>query len=138
MINTADPASCSSWFGGRARLVDLPIHSDERGNLLPLDFDRLPFMPRRVFTVTGVPAGSIRGEHGHRSGEQLLICLQGKIDLLLRKGDEDATTALTPAGPGLLLGAGVWCRQTYLVSNSVLLVLASEPYDPESYISTWN
>ena len=138
MTNTVDPASCSSWFGGRARLVDLPIHSDERGNLLPLDFDRLPFMPRRVFTVTGVPAGSIRGEHGHRSGEQLLICLQGKIDLLLRKGDEDATTALNPAGPGLLLGAGVWCRQTYLVSNSVLLVLASEPYDPESYMSTWN
>ena len=114
------------------------MHSDERGNLLPLDFDRLPFTPRRVFTVTGVPVGSIRGEHGHRSGEQLLVCLQGKIDLLLRKGHEEATTALTPAGPGLLLGAGVWCRQTYLVSNSVLLVLASEPYDPESYISTWN
>ena len=114
------------------------MHSDERGNLLPLDFDRLPFTPRRVFTVTGVPVGSIRGEHGHRSGEQLLVCLQGKIDLLLRKGHEEATTALTPAGQGLLLGAGVWCRQTYLVSNSVLLVLASEPYDPESYISTWN
>lgn len=138
MINTTAPTPCSTWFEGRARLIDLPIHSDERGNLLPLDFDSLPFRPRRVFTVTDAPAGSIRGEHGHRSGEQLLICLQGKIGLLLRKGHEEANTVLTPTGPGLLLGAGVWCRQTYLVSNSALLVLASEPYDPESYISTWN
>ena len=137
MTNTTHSAASSGWFGGRVRWVGLPIHSDERGNLLPLDFDKLPFMPRRVFTVAGTPTGSIRGEHGHRSGEQLLICLEGKIELLLRKGHEEASVALIPEGPGLLLGAGVWCRQTYLVPHSVLLVLASEPYDPKSYISTW-
>ncbi|MBV7427801.1 FdtA/QdtA family cupin domain-containing protein [Acidovorax sp. sif1233] len=137
-MNTIAPNLCSSWFGGRVRFIDLPTHTDERGNLLPLDFDSLPFTPRRAFTVTDAPTGSIRGEHGHRSGEQLLICLHGKIGLLLRKGHEEVDTVLTPAGPGLLLGAGVWCRQTYLVSDSSLLVLASEPYDPGSYVSTWN
>jgi len=138
VINTAAPVLHSTWFEGRARLIDLPAHSDERGNLLPLDFDKLPFKPRRAFAVTQAPTGSIRGEHGHRSGEQLLICLQGKISILLRKGQEEANTELTPTGPGLLLGAGVWCRQTYLTADSALFVLASEPYDPASYVSTWD
>lgn len=128
----------STWFGGQARLIDLPVHSDARGNLRPLDFASLPFTPRRAFTVTDVPVGSVRGEHGHHSGEQLLICLQGEIELLLKKGQQEGNAVLLPSGPGLLLRAGVWCRQTYLLSNSSLLVLASEPYDPQSYISTWN
>ncbi len=138
MTTNNDSASFSGGFGGRVRWVDLPVHCDERGQLLPLDFGSLPFMPRRVFTVTGTPVGAIRGEHGHRRGEQLLICLQGQIGLLLRKGDEAADALLTPAGPGLLVGAGVWCRQTYLAPHSVLLVLASEPYDPDSYLPTWD
>lgn len=91
-------------------------------------------MPRRVFTVTDVPAGTVRGEHGHRAGEQLLICLQGSIELWLRAGQEQARTTLMPGGAGLLLGAGIWCSQTYRDLHSTLLVLASEPYDPASYI----
>jgi len=138
IINTSADFSHHSWFEGRARLIDLPVHTDERGNLLPIDFDDLPFRPRRVFTVTNVPAGAIRGEHGHRTGQQLLICLQGKIELVLRTGPEEVNTALIPTGPGLLLGSGVWCRQTYVASDSVLLVMASEKYDPASYVNNWN
>ena len=70
-------------------------------------------------------------------GAQLLICLEGRIDLWLRRGAEQARTALVPAGPGLLLGPGVWCRQTYVHPGSVLLVLASNPYDPASYFTEW-
>ncbi|MBD9404366.1 FdtA/QdtA family cupin domain-containing protein [Acidovorax sp. ACV02] len=138
IINTSADFSHHSWFEGRARLIDLPVHADERGNLLSIDFDDLPFRPRRVFTVTNVPAGAIRGEHGHRTGQQLLICLQGKIELVLRTGPEEVNTALIPSGPGLLLGSGVWCRQTYVASDSVLLVMASEKYDPASYVNNWN
>jgi dTDP-4-dehydrorhamnose 3,5-epimerase-like enzyme len=122
---------------GDVGLVELRRHEDERGALLPIDFDRLPFSPRRVFTVTGVPAGTVRGEHGHRSGRQLLICLQGRIDILLRRGRGQAQLTLEPTGPGLLIGPYVWCRQTYVVENSALLVLASEPYDPDSYVRHW-
>ena len=120
-----------------ARLIAYPAHSDERGTLLPLAFDALPFVPRRVFTVAGVVAGTVRGGHSHHAGEQLLVCVQGRVEALMRRNQEEARSILVPGGPGLLLGPGVWCSQTYLEAGSVLLVLASEPYDPASYIRTW-
>lgn len=126
-----------TWFSGRARLVPCQVHVDERGILLPLEFDCLPFKPRRVFAVTGMPAGTERGGHAHRSGEQLLVCLQGRIEALLRREHQEVRSILLPSGPGLLLGPDVWCRQTYLDKDSILLVLASEPYDPTSYSDDW-
>lgn len=105
--------------------------------LLPLDFLSLPFQPCRLFTVSNVPAGVHRGGHGHHVGAQLLICLEGRIDLWMRQATEQARTALVPGGPGLLLGPGIWCRQTYATAGSVLLVLASDPYDPASYFTEW-
>lgn len=126
-----------TWFSGRARLVPCQVHVDQRGILLPLEFERLPFAPRRVFTVAGMSAGTVRGEHTHRSGEQLLVCLQGRVEALMRREQQEVRSVLVPTGPGLLLGPGVWCRQTYLDSDSVLLVLASEPYDPASYNGNW-
>jgi hypothetical protein len=45
---------------------------------------------------------------------------------------------LLPGGPALLIGPGIWAEQRYAVPGSVLLVVASEPYDPASYFSDEN
>lgn len=127
----------TAFFGGLARLVSFPAHADARGVLLPFQFDQLPFRPCRAFTVTGVPAGVARGGHGHRSGTQLLVCLQGCIEILMRHGGQEAKLILEPVPSGLVLGPGVWCRQTYLTEGTVLLVFASELYDPDSYLEHW-
>mgnify|MGYP002624311882 CR=1 FL=1 len=127
----------ASWFDGRVRLLSLDRHVDPRGALLPVEFERLPFLPQRLFTVSGMAAGTERGGHAHRKGQQILLCLQGLLDLCLRVGEEQVQVTLRPDGPGLLVGAMVWCRQTYVTEGTVLLVLASEPYDPESYIEGW-
>lgn len=124
-------------FNGLAHWVPLQVHQDARGRLLPLEFGLLPFVPCRVFTVADVPVGAVRGEHGHRSGQQLLVCLQGRIEILLRYVHHEASMVLLPSEHGLLVHAGVWCRQTYVQAHSVLLVLASEPYDPASYVESW-
>ena len=126
--------SQTEWFSGRARLVEVKRFDDARGSLLPIEFNELPFLPRRLFTVAGVPAGTVRGGHAHRYGEQLLVCIQGCIDIWLRHDDEEARLTLVPDGPGLMAGPLVWSQQTYLRSGSVLLVVASHPYDPDSYI----
>jgi hypothetical protein len=96
-----------AWFGGRARTVACPTNSDPRGSLTPFDLDALPFAPRRVFSITGAPVGTRRGGHAHRSGAQLLVCLQGRIGLWLRTGDEEARAVLEPGGDGVLFGPGV-------------------------------
>lgn len=122
------------FFGGQARLVACPGHADARGILTPFAFDQLPFVPCRAFTVSDTPAGGVRGGHGHRAGMQLLVCLHGRIEVLMRHQGEEAALTLESAAHGLLVGPNVWCQQRYVTAGSVLLVFASEPYDPASYI----
>ncbi|MEQ8262811.1 FdtA/QdtA family cupin domain-containing protein [Pseudohaliea sp.] len=128
----------TEWFDGRARLLDIVRSVDERGTLTPLDFPALPFTPRRLFTVAGVPAGARRGGHGHRRGEQLLLCIAGRIAVRLAATGRSASLTLQADGPALLIGPGIWAEQRYAVPGSVLLVVASEPYDPASYFSDEN
>src|SRR3546814_3738939 len=91
-----------------------------------------PVTPRRAFTVHGVPAGTSRGGHAHARGQQLLVCLSGEVIVELRFRGEIEQVRLARPNNALLVDAGVWARQTYL-DDAVLLVLASEPYDADSY-----
>ena len=125
-------------FSFEADLIDLQRYNDDRGSLLPIEFEHLPFVPKRLFTVSGMLAETVRGEHAHHSGQQFLICLHGSIDILLRNESDEAKITLVPNGPGLLLGPNIWSRQTYRTDQSVLLVLTSEPYDTDSYLQGWS
>jgi dTDP-4-dehydrorhamnose 3,5-epimerase-like enzyme len=131
---TGNPAFQKEFFGGLARLVPCRAHADERGILTPFAFDQLPFTPCRSFVVTNAPAGCVRGGHAHRSGMQMLVCLQGSIQVVMRHDGQEVDLKLEPGSHGLAFGPGVWCQQRYVEDGSVLLVFASEPYDPESYI----
>jgi dTDP-4-dehydrorhamnose 3,5-epimerase-like enzyme len=106
---------------------------EERGDLLPIDLDTLPFPPRRLFVVRGAPPGTVRGGHAHRRGEQLLVRLSGSIRVEVRRGSESDSVDLGDSGTGLLVPPGVWSSQTYLTADAALLVLCSHPYDPADY-----
>ncbi len=111
-------------------VLDVPCHGDPRGWLTPIDFSGLPFQPARVFAVTDVPSGARRGGHGHREQRQLMVCARGRVHVELRvPGAEPETMTLQP-GKGLLVEPGVWATQTYGTTDTVLVVLASGPYDP--------
>lgn len=120
----------ASFFGGRARLYRFSRHTDARGTLLATD--QLPFAPFRAFLVRDVPPGTTRGGHAHTHGQQLLVRLSGRIQVELRAAGEKQFVELNESADALLIEAGVWARQTYL--DAQLLVLASHPYDPASYL----
>jgi dTDP-4-dehydrorhamnose 3,5-epimerase-like enzyme len=115
-------------------LIALSPRKDERGLLVPFDFDTLPFRPSRAFFVADAPAGAVRGGHAHRSALQLLVCVKGRIEVLMRHGEDEVSVLLDAKPSGLVIEAGVWSSQKYLEAGSVLLAFASEPYDPTSYI----
>lgn len=120
-------------FGDDVASIVLAAHVEPRGRLVVFDAESVPFVVRRIFAVSAVPAGERRGGHRHRTGVQLLTCLAGRVDVELRKQDARLDVTLTPGSDALMLRAGVWSSQRYVESGSVLLVLASEPYDPASY-----
>ena len=118
-----------------ATRVTLALHQDARGTLQSFDFEALPFVPRRVFSVAAPPEGSRRGGHAHRSARQILVCLAGAVDVTLRASEAESRVRLVPDGHALLIEPGVWAEQRYQAGESLLLVLSSEPYDPSDYLN---
>jgi dTDP-4-dehydrorhamnose 3,5-epimerase-like enzyme len=122
------------FFEGQAELIPLTERLDERGALLPMDFPTLPFQPCRIFVTHDVPAGTTRGGHAHRRGWQLLVRLTGRLKVAMRYNNQPEVCLLDRSDVGLLIGPRVWSEQTYLEPATTLLVLASTPYDPASYL----
>ena len=108
---------------------------DERGSLNLLESSKeLPFTPTRVFWVTGVPKGSKRGFHAHKTGNQLLFCVQGSILLTLKTQAEEETVLLSAESPGVWMKNMVWGEQTFLTEDAVLLVFASNAFEESDYL----
>ena len=123
-----------SCLDGRVSLLQFEEKVDQRGRLLPLEFHSLPFTPQRSFLVTGVPVGTVRGRHAHRTASQILFCVSGRVDVCVRADGKEHLFALAEASSGLLIGPGVWAQQTYQTDGAILLVMASEPFDAGSYV----
>lgn len=115
-------------------ISDLNTYSDNRGKLVPLEFNKLNFIPKRLFYVCDVPKGMWRGGHAHYKTQQLLICLSGKI-LVKLESKENTEEFILEKDQFCLVDKMIWDSQQFLDDNSVLLVLCSTEFDPEDYIN---
>jgi|SRR5690554_4372476 len=116
-----------------AHWIELAQFIDARGKLTIANFDSFPFLPVRIFFISDAPAGTVRGGHSHKEGEQILVCLSGRIKVELRNQGKTQTVICKPNGRGLILKAGTWAQQTYLEADSHLLVFCSHAYNRDSY-----
>ena len=130
-----DATKTCDEFDGRVRLVPLREVAEPRGRLIECDFAWMPFVPRRTFIIDGVPMGTARGGHAHRDCDQLLLCTRGRVAVELALGSRRSEISLEGARVALFVGAGVWARQRYEEDGTVLVVFASLPFDPGSYMS---
>lgn len=116
-------------------LTSLRTVSDIRGDLLPIDLsDDLPFTPRRVFFVHGVPSKEVRGAHAHYQCEQFLVALHGSVSCIVDNGTSRAEYLLDDPSKGLHMPAMTWGTQYRYSSDAVLAVFASRPYEDSDYI----
>lgn len=116
-------------------LHELPHIEDMRGSLSVGEFERsVPFMPKRYFLVFDVPSREIRGEHAHRQCKQFLICVRGNCSVVADDGKNRREYLLDRPDLGIYLPPMVWGTQYKYSSDAVLLVFASDYYDPADYI----
>jgi hypothetical protein len=116
-------------------LIDLPKIQDARGNLTFIEGNRhVPFEVKRVFYLYDVPGGSTRAGHALRTCEQLIVSLSGSFDVLLDDGRVQRRFHLNRCYQGLYVTPLTWRELDNFSSNSVCLVLASEPYDEAGYL----
>ena len=124
---------------GGCELWRLPHFSDLRGELAPLDFaDNLPFKPVRTFLVYGVPSDKVRGEHAHRLCHQFLVAAHGRLSVVVDDGQGRKEVSLADPSIGLYLPPRVWGIQYKFQPDTVLLVMASHPYDAGDYIRDYS
>lgn len=125
--------------GAGARLVDLHSVVDLRGRLSAGEVgSQLPFTPKRIFLVHDVPTAEVRGQHAHRTLEQLLICVVGTVSVVADDGVERIEVELNSPDRGLYIPPQVWAIQYGYSRDAVLLVLASDLYDPDEYIRDYD
>ena len=115
------------------KIDDLNYFAETRGDLIPIEFDSLPFIPKRVFVVKGCPKGVIRGNHAHYTTKQYLICIQGEIKVFIYDG-KDSKELILKEGQTTLIDVLQWDSQEFRTGNDVLLVMCSTPYSLEDYI----
>jgi UDP-2-acetamido-3-amino-2,3-dideoxy-glucuronate N-acetyltransferase len=117
-----------------AELIRLTRVADMRGSLSAAEFDDLPFVPRRSFLVFDVPSAEIRGEHAHRECHQLLSCVHGSVSVMVDDGKNRQSFRLDRPELTLHIEPMVWASQYRYSADAVLMVLASNRYDPDDYI----
>jgi hypothetical protein len=113
----------------------LPLKRDLRGSLSVGEFlDDVPFVPKRYFLVFDVPSSEIRGEHAHRTCHLFLVCVHGAVSVVVDDGERREEFRLDHPTLGVRLPPMVWGTQYKHTPDAVLLVFASEHYDPGDYI----
>jgi len=121
------------------RTIELTKIVDPRGNLTVVEGLRdVPFDVKRVYWVYDVPGGEHRGGHAHKQCREFIVALSGSFSVALDNGKERETYLLNHPYQGLLVETGVWRTLDDFSSGAVCLVLASEPFDEDDYIRSYN
>lgn len=108
-------------------------HRPAAGRLDVIEFEHLPFQPQRMYWLSETDSESLRGCHAHKELHQILFVTTGLVEVALRAGGLSETLHLSASDQPLHVCPGVW-REVNLGRDSVLVVLASAPFDPADYI----
>ena len=115
-------------------IIDLPKFLDSRGNLSFIEeFKQIPFKIQRTYWIYDVPGGEHRGGHAYRENQEFIVALSGSFDVILNDGTDTTTWHLNRSYYGLYVPKGIWREMNNFSTNSLALILASTPYNPDDY-----
>jgi dTDP-4-dehydrorhamnose 3,5-epimerase-like enzyme len=113
-------------------LIDLPVFSDDRGDLTVIE-KTLPFVIKRVYFISNTK-NQIRGKHRHRKTVQAAICISGSCKIHMNNGKKSEIFQLNNKSKCLIIKPEDFHWMSDFSDDAILLVLASEEYDKNDYI----
>lgn len=117
--------------------VVFDIKGDERGKLIVMEglTPKIPFDVKRTFFIFDTTPGTVRGKHAHHKNRQMLVCVSGACTIECEFPDgQRRDYRLDWPDKGLLVEGMIWHNMKEFSKDAVLLVLASEKYDPADYV----
>ena len=115
-----------------ANIISLKTLTDSRGNLTVIE-KVVPFEIKRIFYIYGVD-DSVRGGHRHKKTYQAAICIQGSCKIWNDDNIAQEMFLLDSPDKCLLLNPPDWHQMLDFSKDAILMVLASEYFEPEDYI----
>ena len=97
----------------------------------------IPFSILRSFITHSTPCDVIRGRHAHYNTEMVLLCVTGKIEVMLEEinGIKSIYT-LSSCNEGLFIPKLCWHSMEYQ-EDSIQLVFCSTSYNEDDYIRNY-
>ncbi len=115
-------------------IVDLPKFKEQRGLLVPLELQTfVPFAVKRLFWISDVPLGEVRGAHAHKLCHQFLICTAGRLSIDAFDGTVDRRFELL-VGQAVHIKPGIFTIERFLNPGSILTVLCDREYEVDDYL----
>lgn len=124
----------------QVKMLDFPQRGDERGHLVIIEGNQdIPFDIKRAFYIFGSDKDVVRGQHANCETQFVLINVAGTSKVKVKDGEgNEAIFCLNRPHTGIYLPTMVWKDMYDFSEDSVLLVLASEHYNPNEYIRNYD
>lgn len=121
-------------------MLEFPQRGDTRGQLVVVEGEiDIPFEIKRIFYIYGSDSDVVRGQHANKKTEFILINVAGQSKVSVKDGKgNEAIFSLNRPHTGIYLPRLVWKDMYDFSEDSVLLCLASEHYDGEEYIRSYD
>lgn len=121
------------------KIFNLRSFKEVDGVLVPIEsgYD-IPFKIKRVFYVFNVNNQNDRGKHSHHKTKQILICLNGEIDVIVDDGFKRKVITINDKFTGIFIPEMIWDEQIYKTEDSLLMVLCDTHYDIDDYIEDYD
>lgn len=118
------------------QLLDMPTIADYYGlkGYFANSNSTLPFDIKRIYFTYAIPDFAKRGGHAHIYTKEIVFPIKGEFDVLTDDLKTKTKVHLQQENQGIFLDTGIWRELENFTDQSLVLVLASEPYYEEDYI----
>lgn len=133
-MNNVDIHVQHSGFVPRIR-----VSEGARGSLFAIEDKQLPFSFKRIYALCGVADDTLtRGNHAHKTNDQVMFVIQGALTLHLDDGTSTQSLRITNDDPGVRLGVKLWHSMNEFTQDCVAIIVASHAYDDSDYIRDYS
>ncbi|MDR2020587.1 MAG: FdtA/QdtA family cupin domain-containing protein [Treponema sp.] len=123
----------------KAGLIEFKINGDERGSLIAVEAEKqLPYKIARIFYMSGMNAGAVRGKHANKKSAISFIAVNGSCTIMVDDGSERESFILDKPNIALLCLPMTWKEMYDFSSDCILMGICDTYYDAGDYIPDYN
>jgi len=122
-------------------IVTIPSFEDSRGKLFFAEASKqMNFDARRMYYIYPSKDDDQlwRGFHSHKQTKQVMICMQGSVQIKLESANGKYDFTLSSPDQGLVIPQGHWREFGEFSNDTIIAVLASEEYSEDDYIRDYD